>query len=103
MYAEIDDDFIDSEFDVTSYNDYCPLPASASPRASVQSKKISSDQTTTGGNVFVFDASAVTLSAPKTVTRSRKLDSEGYEKPITSAERCRNITHENASYENIQK
>ena len=99
MYAEIDDDFIDSEFDATSCNDYCSLPASPSRRGSVPAKKISCDQTSAGGSVFVFDATAANLNVPKTGTRSRKLDSEGYEKPITTAEKRRNVTYLNTAYE----
>ena len=99
MYAEIDDDFIDSEFDATSCNDYCALPASPSQRGSVPAKKISCDQTSAGGSVFVFDATTANLNVPKTVSRPRKLDSEGYEKPITTAEKRRNVTYLNTAYE----
>ena len=106
MYAEIDDDFIDSEFDATSCNDYGPLPTSVSPHGT---KKTSSDQSTGGGNIFVFDASAVSYQAqlrlPKMSSgvspKQRDVGGDGYEKPITCADRHRKMVYTNVAYDNV--
>lgn len=111
MYAEIESEFMDSEFDATSCNDYGPLPSSASSHGAVPgTNRTSRDQTTGGGNVFVFDSSAVNyqgqLRVPKistTTMRSGNKDGDGYEKPITCLDRQRGMTYANAAYGNVVK
>ena len=110
MYAEIDDDFIDSEFDATSCNDYGPLPTSASPHGpNGGEKKTSSDQSAGEGNVFVFDMPAVSYQAqlrvPKISSgvspRQGNAVGDGYEKPISCSDRQRKMAYANVEYSNV--
>ena len=110
MYAEIDDDFIDSEFDATSCNDYGPLPSSASPHGTGErTKKNSADQDTGEGNIFVFDAPAVSYPAQLRVPkislgespRQGNVGRDGYEKPITCSDRQRKMAYANVEYSNV--
>ena len=109
MYAEIDSDFLDSEFDATSCNDYGPLPSASSLETTQGQKKNSSDQTV-GGNIFTFDAEAIKrrekLSIPvksANAIRPRKVDGDGYETPVSSLERQQQLAYETAAYANIKQ
>ena len=110
MYAEIDDDFIDSEFDATSCNDYGPLPTPVSPHGTCERVKYSvTDQSTGEGNIFVFDGSALTTATqhrvPKisfgSTSRQDNVGGDGYEKPITRLDRQRKMAYDNVEYSNV--